>query len=390
MSTLSLPADEAPPLAPTLCNITETLLLCWCNLLLIIVAEILLTTIGAPLGLTLHAGLLVSLLVQGALASRTATRRLAIALSLVPLCRLLPLALPPARFPEPFYYLIASVPLLLAVVLAIVQLRLSPADIGFRLTALPLQLLVGCGGLGIGLVASAVLQPDTIAGGVTRASLWLPALGLLVIASFTSELMFRGVFLAVAPAALGLWSPVFTALVFAALHSGYRSAAGVIFAFGLGLLFAYIVRLGGSILGVTLAHSAMNVTVFLILPLTAHDRGAASTFGLTAALGALGALVGLYYLVLLQRLRSTPRAEAHAGSAMRSRRRKQGIYYTELARLTGLSARTLAEIELGMRPMLPEEAELISRALEPVRARDDGTVKGAGRYPALPQQQPQG
>ena len=44
----------------------------------------------------------------------------------------------------------------------------------------------------------------------------------------------------------------------------------VLFVFAVGILFGEIVRRGGSILGVTLAHGITNVTLFLVMPYVAQ------------------------------------------------------------------------------------------------------------------------
>jgi high-affinity Fe2+/Pb2+ permease len=50
------------------------------------------------------------------------------------------------------------------------------------------------------------------------------------------------------------------------LHIGYLSVVDVVFVTLVGLVFAYIVMWGRSLLGVTLAHGLTNTTLFVIMP----------------------------------------------------------------------------------------------------------------------------
>ncbi|NJO06978.1 MAG: CPBP family intramembrane metalloprotease [Chloroflexaceae bacterium] len=78
---------------------------------------------------------------------------------------------------------------------------------------------------------------------------------------------FRGLIQSAAQMVMGRQALVYGALVFAVLHIGYFSVPAVLFAFLLGLLFAYIVALSGSLLGVALLHSSINVVQILVVPL---------------------------------------------------------------------------------------------------------------------------
>jgi membrane protease YdiL (CAAX protease family) len=95
----------------------------------------------------------------------------------------------------------------------------------------------------------------------------LPALILLVCTGYLEELIFRGILQQIAVGQLGRWvSPLYTSILFAILHAGYRSAADVIFVFLVGLLFAWIAGRSKSLVGVTLAHGLTNITLFLVMP----------------------------------------------------------------------------------------------------------------------------
>jgi membrane protease YdiL (CAAX protease family) len=62
------------------------------------------------------------------------------------------------------------------------------------------------------------------------------------------------------------WGILYVAALFAVLHFGYRSVLDVLFVFGVGGLFGWIVARTGSLVGVTLAHGLTNIMLFLVMP----------------------------------------------------------------------------------------------------------------------------
>ena len=71
-------------------------------------------------------------------------------------------------------------------------------------------------------------------------------------------------------AAVGVPGLVYVSALFAVLHIGHLSVADVMFVFLVGLVFASLVRRTGSLFGVTLAHGATNIGLFLVFPFLAQ------------------------------------------------------------------------------------------------------------------------
>ncbi|MBK9944783.1 MAG: CPBP family intramembrane metalloprotease [Kouleothrix sp.] len=341
------------------------LFLLWGVLLLITMAELLTSVVSAQGGLLAHALLLVGLTLYGASGTLDENRKLALALTLAPLIRLLSLSLPLTRFPQIAWYPIVAVPLFLAAWVVIRLLGISRQTLGLRVGSLPQQIMLIGGGLGLGAIEYAILKPAPLVSSLTPGSLWLPALSLIVCTGFSEELIFRGLLQQVAAPALGRWALMYVALLFAVLHIGYLSLADVAFVFAVGLLFGYIVRWGGSILGVSLAHGLTNITLFLILPYLARNPGAlAGVMPWAITIGSGLAILAIYMLLLrasITRVAVAPYAPTSAG--LRELRHTAGLTYTDLAQRTGLPARLLAEIEHGLRLPQPDQVQLISRAL---------------------------
>ena len=337
----------------------------WGYLLLIAAAELVTSLVRPQLGMLMHALLLASLTIRGGLGQHDAERRFTLALALAPLIRLLSLALPLTHFPQLAWYPIVAAPLLLATGIIIRQVQLSRADLGLRPGNLLLQLLLMGGGLGLGAVEYWILAPAPLLTDYSWNAFLLAALTLVVATGFSEELIFRGVLQAVALPALGRWALVYVSLLFAALHIGYLSAIDVVFVFGVGWLFAHIVRWSGSILGVSLAHGTTNVTLFLIMPYLAQQPAAMIAAAAPWAIwgGTAIAVIAIDVVMLRSLIRQAAQPGAPSGTGIRALRRKAGLTYTDLAQRTGIPARMLAEIEHGLRPLQPEHLRRIAQGL---------------------------
>jgi membrane protease YdiL (CAAX protease family) len=197
------------------------------------IAEGLTAYADARAGIVVHIAMLALLLVHAALTQDKDLHKLLAALSLAPMIRIASLSLPLPQVPIVYWYLLAPAPILLGAMAAVRIIGLSRLDLGLTLRRWPLQLAV-------------VLVVGT----------WL-----------AEEFTFRGVIQPTATGALGKAGVPYVALVFALLHLGYKSLADLLFVFGVGLIFGYVVLKTRSILGVTLSHSLTNVTLFLLAPL---------------------------------------------------------------------------------------------------------------------------
>lgn len=237
----------------------------WGCLLIILSAEILIATGYIQLGAGLHTTLLALLVVGGAFSGAAAVRALALSLVLAPLIRILSLSLPLALFPQLVWYPIMAAPLLYAAWIVIRQLRLQRRDLGLRSGNLALQLMVAGIGPGIGMLEYHLLAPEPLLPAFTWNDALIWGLIIIVATGFTEELIFRGLLQTTAWSVMRHQGLVYVSLLFAILHIGHLSLPNLIVVFAIGLLFAYIVHRGGSLLGVALAHGIANVMLFLII-----------------------------------------------------------------------------------------------------------------------------
>ena len=239
--------------------------LLWAYLGFIVVAE-LFTAIDRPqFGVGIHAIILCVLVIQGGLARFYEVRTLALALTLVPLMRVVSMSVPLSNFPQLAWYPIVGLPLLMTAGMIIRRLALAPRDLGLRLRGLPLQILLMGIGLPLGVLGYAIAQPPVLPL-TSWQSISLSIVIFIIFTGFGEELIFRGLIQSLALPVFGRWTLVYTSLLFSGLHIGYRSVTFIIFVLGVSLLFAHIVYWSGSIIGVTVAHGLTNVTLYLIMP----------------------------------------------------------------------------------------------------------------------------
>lgn len=235
----------------------------------IVAAELVTALVDARWGVGLHVAILWALLVHFSWAEERSEAKLLLALCLAPLIRILSLGMPLENLDLVYWFLIVGAPMIVAALLAARTLGLTRYDLGLTVRAIPLQLLVGALGVGLGIAEYLILKPDALVDELTWQQAWWPTLILLVATGFGEELVFRGVMQSASTDALGKAAILYVAVVFAVLHVGYKSAPDVAFVFLVALFFGWVVAKTGSLLGVSLCHGIANVVLYVIVPFTA-------------------------------------------------------------------------------------------------------------------------
>jgi membrane protease YdiL (CAAX protease family) len=233
-------------------------------LLVIVLGEILTVVGAAPVGMLLGLALLAILPLHATFAG-CRQRGLLTAMTLLPLIRVLTLALPLGSLTLAGAYLLSGSAVLLGAGAMMWALGLSPRAIGLRVGNPLVQAGIALIGIPLGLVQYGVLGPPALAadGGMFAVS----ALVLLVCVALAEEVVYRGILQTAAMAALGRVGVVYAGLVFAAGYLGNGSAASAGLALGVGLLFSFVRARTGSLLGVTVAHGVALALSMLVWPL---------------------------------------------------------------------------------------------------------------------------
>jgi membrane protease YdiL (CAAX protease family) len=225
------------------------------------------TALSIPqVGMALHGLLLAAIILHAALFAQSIRQRLLITLALAPLIRLMSLSLPLLSFPLISWYAVIGAPLFVAAFLVYRFIRTGPARLQWSWRSLPLQILIGLSGVGLAFLENRILRPVPLISSLTWAKVWLPALILVIFTGLLEEVIFRGLILRSAIESLGRYGMLYSALLFAVLHLGYRSILDLIFVFGVAMYFGWVVLRTRSILGVTIAHGLTNVGLYLVIP----------------------------------------------------------------------------------------------------------------------------
>jgi len=235
-------------------------------IVLIFVSEAVTSYLSAGVGLVAHSVILVSLLVLYSLGPGEAgSSGVYLSLSLAPLIRVISLSVPLASFPRYAWYVVASVPVLVAALASMRVQGVGFGEAGVNLRKPLAQAGVALTGVPLGYLEYWVLRPEPLAPGLSLGGLALLALALVLSTGLVEELVFRGLMLPCAVKAYGeRVGLVGVAAVFAALHMGWLSALDVVFVFSIGLFFGFVALRTGSIMGVSVAHGVTNVVLLLV------------------------------------------------------------------------------------------------------------------------------
>jgi membrane protease YdiL (CAAX protease family) len=235
-------------------------------LIALAIAESVTTFYHPQVGLVIHGMLLVILFLHASLVKVKVQQRFLYTLAIAPLIRLLSLSMPLAGFTITYWYAIIGLPLLLSASLVFRMTGYKPAEIGITTTKLPLQLIIGLTGIGLGWVEYQILKPTPLVQNATWGEILLPILILLIFTGFLEEFIFRGLMQRAAQDVMGKYGIYYISLLFAVLHIGYRSAIDFVFVLLVGLAFALLAKYTRSIWGITIAHGLTNIALYLIVP----------------------------------------------------------------------------------------------------------------------------
>ncbi len=274
----------------------------WLYLPLFAALELATAQYSPSLGIGLYVGLLIGLSLHSSLARRESAARLALALTLLPLTRLLTLVLPLLALPPLLGYLAVLMGSALACAVVLLQLNLRWDTVGLVLRVPVLHLLMLSSVPGLAALHFAFAAPVAFVSGELLAStpaapLALLALsGLLFIGGVLEEVILRGVVQAVVLPLMGRRALIFGALAGAMLHVGSSPSSALLLIVLVGWLFAHISYHAGSVLGVALLRGSTNVLYLLGLPAL---LGPPDSPALLIALAPLGMPTALLVLVLL-------------------------------------------------------------------------------------------
>jgi membrane protease YdiL (CAAX protease family) len=230
-------------------------------------AEVSLAYVSGTVSALIHAAILAALLGYYLQREQSPYRRVVPVLLLLPLTRIVSLAVANPRIPLLYWHGLAGLPLLAAALLAARLLNLPRERLGLQVRDRRTQSLIALSGVPLSLLAYAILRPAPI---VTEFSWFVLAVGLpglVVFTGFLAEFIFRGLLQETLCEAMGgPRAMLYGSLLFASLHLGTLSPVYVVFIGLVGLAFAYCANKTHSIAGVALAQGLLNLGLLVVWP----------------------------------------------------------------------------------------------------------------------------
>lgn len=188
-------------------------------------------------------------------------------LTLVPTIRMLSTSMPVAQISQIYWFLIINTPLFILAFLIIKSMSFRWSELGFNIGKLRTQFLISMTGIVLGVMDYSLLKPDPLINYLSIETVIIPSIILLMFTGFSEELIFRGIIQRGSERLIGsTYGLMFTSILFAVMHIGWRSFPDLIFVFGVGLYYGYIFQKTRSLLGITISHGVTNITMFLIAP----------------------------------------------------------------------------------------------------------------------------
>ena len=194
--------------------------------------------------------------------------KLALALSPVPLVRIVSISSPVIQFTILQWFLVISMVLFSSILLTIILIGDEMSDYGFKLPerkhySLEISIIL-CGFL-FGFVEYQILTPNSLVETLTFVGLVAPLVALYLGTGLLEELLFRGIIQRHSIESLGKWQGIFfTNLIFMILHTGWESGYDLIFVGVVGVIFSIVVVRTGSIIGVSFSHAITNLSLFVL------------------------------------------------------------------------------------------------------------------------------
>ncbi|MFV9631982.1 MAG: CPBP family intramembrane glutamic endopeptidase [Methanosarcinales archaeon] len=231
--------------------------------LFIVLSEILTIHLGVKPGILAHISVLILILFQFTFIKNLTieyTQTLQM-MTLIPVYRIITLLIPIGVITYEGYLIAVTISILAGSLVLIARLKLSLKDVGLILRRPQLQILCITAGVGIGYLEWNLVSPSGLES-------LIAALLILPLSAFADELIFRGMIQQSIEKAAE--SPVFAILLTSTLYStffiSYLSAPGLLLVFMTSVLFGYVVSRSGSIIGVSLSHTLINICSLVILP----------------------------------------------------------------------------------------------------------------------------
>ncbi len=236
---------------------------------LITLGEFVTVYLSPQLGILLYSSLLVAILLHGATSTKIQKRRFLLVMALVPLIRIISTTLPLGGRPLLEWHITIGALLFVAIFFTVRAVQLDAKRIGITSKNLPLQIIISLLGVPLGYIEYLILRPAPLISTWSLVAFLDAAFVLVIFTGLLEEVIFRGLMQEVTIEMMGIFGIIYSSVVFMILHLGYKSISDLLFVFGVAVFFGLIVAKSHSIVGVTLMHGVINISLYLLCPLAA-------------------------------------------------------------------------------------------------------------------------
>jgi membrane protease YdiL (CAAX protease family) len=210
--------------------------------------------------------------VQSLINKKSKLSSILLALTLVPLIRILSLVMPLSHFPRIQWFIIIGFAIYLALFVLIIQQKINIKECGLQLPTkkhIPIEIGIILLGMPLGIMEYYILRPPPFIDLFSIENLIIAFFILFIATGLMEELIFRGLLQKKSIDILGVWQGIFfITLIFAVLHIGNLSLLDVLLVFCIGGFYAIVVKTTKTIIGVSISHTIVNIFLFIICPLT--------------------------------------------------------------------------------------------------------------------------
>jgi uncharacterized protein len=235
----------------------------------LVVAEAITLAAGAAAGVFAHSIMLVLLLGLSLRLGSGSMHRLSLSVAVLPLVRILSLALPAAIVPIVYWYLEIGLAGIEAILLVMRRLNLSPADVGLRRTSITEIATVGVLGAILGLPAYLIGGRVDLGHGGGLVGLAIASAVVVVFVGFFEELLFRGLIQSAGTALFSRGGVLLSIGATVLMYSASLNPRYIVFIALVATFFGVVARRSGSIVAPVVGHAALALVQLVVLPLVA-------------------------------------------------------------------------------------------------------------------------
>jgi membrane protease YdiL (CAAX protease family) len=233
----------------------------------LVVAEAVTLTLGPTAGVLAHAFALVVLAGLSMRLPRGANQRLTLSAGLIPIVRILSIAVPAAIIPPIYWYLEIGLAGLEGILLLMRRLDLAPRDVGLRRTPLAEVVSVGLIGAILGIPAYLIAGRLELGYGAGPVALVIASAVVMIFVGFFEELLFRGLIQSAGTQLFSRGGVLISVAATALMYSASLNPRYVVFATFVAAFFGVVARRSGSIAAPVAGHAALALVQLVVLPI---------------------------------------------------------------------------------------------------------------------------